>query len=240
MAIAVNGGHIARALDFYRSEGKYFIIGGTIPWDDETTPDTPTVETFKLRDVVGLKKVDNTYMVIPTEETENVISYRNQNWKRVEPSLSTTVGSSGVTAGSTVVPVSSVAGFKVGDKVRIDNTYEGKIVSFSGLLITLDTKAPVSIDPGRPVIGGAIVEGSKYVYVDCYLNYDEFPLVTYRQIGLCSGVTPNTEDVLRSGIYTNNGVNEYKSLGVLEILDNRSPNTRDISQRELLSLIIEF
>lgn len=240
MAIAVNGGHISRALDFYKSVGKYFIIGGTTPWDDETAPPAPTVGEFKLKDVVGLKRVDNAYMVVPTDETENVISYRNQNWKKVEPQLQTTIGTTGVTAGSNVISVASVAGFTVGSKVRVNNLYEGKIQSISGLLLTLDTAAPASIPAGSPVLGGAMVEGAKYVYVDCYLNYDEFPLVTYRQIGLCTGVLPNTEDVLKSGAHTLDGVNEYSSLGTLEILDNRYPNTRDINQRELLSLIIEF
>lgn len=240
MAIAVNGGHISRALDFYKSAGKYFIIGGTTPWEDETTPPTPIVEDFKLIDVVGLKRVDNIYMVIPTDETENVISYRNQNWKKVEPYLQTTIGTTGVTAGSNVISVTSVAGFTVGSKVRVANLYEGKIRSISGLLMTLDTAAPESIPTGSPVIGGAMVEGAKYVYLDCYLNYDEFPLVTYRQIGLCTGVTPNTEDILKSAEYTLSGVDDYNSLGVLEILDNRLPNTRDVNQRELLSLIIEF
>lgn len=238
MAIAVNGGHVSRALDFYHAAGKYFIIGGTTPWDDETTPDTPNVNDFKLRDVVGLKKVDNTHLVVP--DPNGSIQYRNQNWKIVADSINTTVSATGVTANATVVPVNSVAGLVVGSKLRIANLYEGNITSISGLLVTLDTPAPADIPSGSSVIGGALVEGAKYVYVDCYLNYDQFPLVTYRQIGLCTGVTPNTSDVLKAAAYTMNGVNEYTSLGILEILDNRVPSTRDISQRELLSLIIEF
>lgn len=237
IAIAVNGGHVSRALDFYNTEGKYFVIGGTTPWEDETTPPSPTVEDYKLEDVVGLKRVDNTYMVIPTTETEDVISYRNQNWKKVSPYIQTKIGTTGVTAGSTVISVESVAGFTIGSKLRIANTYEGKIKSISGVLVTLDNSAPVDIPAGSEVLGGAIVEGAKYVYVECYLNYDQFPLVTYRQIGLCTGVTPNSVDVLTSSSYPGE---TYTSLGILEILDNRSPSTRDINQRELLSLIIEF
>ena len=238
MAIAVNGGHVSRALDFYHSAGKYFIIGGTTPWDDETTPDTPSITDFKLRDVVGLKKVDNIHLVIP--DKNGSIQYRNQNWKIVTESIKTTVSSAGVTNNATVVPVASVAGMTVGSKLRIANTYEGTITSISGLLVTLDTPAPVAIPAGSDVTGGALVEGAKYVYVDCYLSYDQFPLVTYRQIGLCSGVTPNTEDVLKNAAYTSSGYDDYSSLGVLEILDNRVPSTLDINQRELLSLIIEF
>lgn len=239
IAIAVNGGHVSRALDFYNTVGKYFIIGGTTPWEDETTPPAPQVTDFKLNDVVGLKKVENVYLVVP--DSEGSIQYRNQNWKIVSPSIETTVASAGVTANTSVVPVTSVAGMTVGSKLRIANTYEGKILSISESRVTLDTAAPETIKSGSKVIGGALVEGAKYVYVDCYLNYDEFPLVTYRQIGLCTRVTPNTEDILRAAFYTTGGTtDEYTSLGILEILDNRVPSTRDISQRELLSLIIEF
>lgn len=240
MAIAVNGGHVNRALEFYRAVGKYFIIGGTIPWDDEATPPSPQIEDFKLKDVVGLKRIDNAYMVIPTDETEDVISYRNQNWKKVVDYVSTKVSSTGVTAGSSVVPVEDIAGLTIGSKIRVGNIYEGTIKSISGLLLTLDINAPEDIKGGSTVIGGALVEGAKYVYVDCYLNYDEFPLVTYRQIGLCTGVLPNTSNILRAAKYTVNNADEFENLGVLEVLDNRKPNIRDTNQRELISLVIEF
>lgn len=263
MAIATNGGHVSRALDFYNAAGKYFILGGTTPWThieegveitDDSRPATPDVSDYRLNDIVGLKRIDNISLVRPATELENqnpteenLIKYRNQNWKRVEPVIRTKLATQ-VTEGSTVIQVESVASLtKVGTKIRIADTYEGNVVSYSGLYITLDTAAPKMIPSGSPVVGGAMVEGAKYVYVDCYLNYDEFPIVdtenkplSYRQIGLCTGVTPNTEDILKSAAYSNTGVSEYTSLGTLEILDNRVPSTRDINQREQLSLIIEF
>lgn len=239
MAIAVNGGHVSRAIDFYNTPGKYFIIGGAnTAWEDETAPDSPAVTDFKLKDVVGLKKVDNVYLVIPDENGS--ISYRKQNWRTVLEKVETTVGISGVTEGSKVVTVASIAGLTTGSKIRVANIYEGTIVSISGLSLTLDTEAPEYIKPYSTVLGGAQVEGARYVYVEGYLNYDEFPLVTYRQIGLCTNVLPNTLDVMRSAEYAAGGENEYTSLGVLEILDNRVPATRDVNQRELISMIIEF
>lgn len=238
MAIATNGGHVSRALDFFHSQGKYFILGGTQPWDDDSSPDTPNVTDFKLRDVIGLKKVDNTYLVVPDENGS--IQYRTQNWRIVTESVKTTVGTTGVTSGSTVVPVASVAGLTVGSKVRVAELYDATINSISGNLLTLSVAAPTAIAAGKPVIGGAIVEGAKYVYVECYLNYDEFPLATYRQIGLCTGVTPDTENILLSKDYSAGSADEFTSLGILEVLDNRVPSTRDAAQRELLSLIIEM
>lgn len=238
MAIAVNGGHVNRALDFYNTPGKYFIIGGTTPWTDETTPDAPSPTDFKLKDVVGLKRVDNSYLVVPDEN--GTIQYRTQNWRIVPPTVSTTIAAPGVTEGSIVVPVESVAGITEGSKIRVGDIYEGKIQSISGNHLTLDIASPSAIATGSKVLGGAMAEGAHYVYVECYLNYNQFPLVTYRQIGLCTRVSPSTEDKLLSAEYSSTTANEYTSLGTLEILDNRVPSTRDANQREMLSLIIEF
>lgn len=238
MAIAVNGGHVSRALDFYDAEGKYFIIGGTTPWEDDSNPTPPDVDDFKLRDVVGLKKIDNTYLVVPDNEA-GTISYRSQKW-RVVPRDITTTAHSEIVLGATEITVDSVAGLTVGAKLRINNEYEGKITELRGAVVTLDTPAPVYVPAGSPIIGGALVEVAKYVYVEAFLNYDEFPLVTYRQIGLCTGVLPNDKDIMREATYSPTSVKEYSSLGNLEVLDNRAPMTRDIAMRELISLVFEF
>ena len=240
MAIAVTQGHVQRAIEFYNKLGKYFILGGTSPWEDEVSPPAPSIDDYKLFDNVGLKRVDNCHLVIPDES--GTISYRTQNWKIVPLPYRTTISGSGLVSGATVLTVASLAGFSIGAKVRVNSTYVGKVVSInnSANQLTLDTPAPQTIPSGSTVEGGALVEGAKYVYIDCYLNYDQFPIVTYRQIGLCTEVTPNTENVLRAAAYSPTGTDEYTSTGILEVLDNRPPSTRDIDQRELLSLILEF
>lgn len=239
IAIAVIQGHVQRAIDFYNKEGKFFVIGGTRPWVDETTPDAPDINDYKLLDTVGYKKVDNCYLVVPDEK--GTISYRTQNW-RIVPAPYSTPLLDGVLVGGTTLHVSSTAGMNIGNKLRIGTLYEGIIVDMnvSTSIVTLDTPAPQEILVDTIVYGGALIEGAKYVYADCYLNYDQFPIVTYRQIGLCSEVTPANESVLRTATYSATGLDEFTFGGVLEILDNRAPSTRDIDQRELLSVIIEF
>lgn len=242
MAIAVNGGHVSRALDFYDRESKYLIIGGSKPWDNEPTPDLPEITDFKLRDVIGLKKVDNTFLVIPDNERGTIV-YRDQKWRVIPREIITKVGNEGILNGSNTFTIDSAAGLSVGSRLRINNLYEGTITEMNGSTVTLDTPAPANIDSGSPVLGGALIEGAKYVYVEGYLEYDRFPLATYRQLGLCTGVIPadpSVTNILRSAEFNPKGVDEYSSLGVLEILDNRSPIPRDINMRELISLIIEF
>lgn len=239
IAIAVTQGHVQRAIDFYNKDGKFFVIGGTRPWTDEASPDTPDINEYKLLDTVGYKKVDNCYLVVPDEK--GTISYRTQNW-RIVPAPYNTPLTDGILVGGTSLHVSSTAGMNIGSKLRVGNIYEGVIAEMdvSTSIVVLDTPAPQEILTGAIVYGGALIEGAKYVYADCYLNYNQFPIVTYRQIGLCSEVTPNSESVLRTAGYSDTGLDEFTSEGVLEILDNRAPSTRDIDQRELLSVIIEF
>lgn len=236
-AIAVIGGHVARAIDFYHKESKYFVIGGIEAWDNESSPPAPKTSDFRLRDIIGLKRVDETYLVVPDPSGD--IIHRQTTWRKVVERIDT-YNSSEVTIGSTVVPVESVGGLIVGGKIRINNLYEGTIISMSGHNLTLDTPAPDNIPAGSPILGGALVDGAHYVYMICYLNYDEFPVMTYRQIGVCTGVAPSTENVLLSARAKGTDTDDYTSLGILEILDNRGPSTRDSSQREKLSVIIEF
>lgn len=239
MAIATTSAHVSRALDFYNKAGKYFSIGGTTAWDDEQNPPSPNVSDFKLNDIVALKKVDNTYLVVQDEN--GTINYRDTKWKIVTPEISTTT-SLIVTEGSTTVGLTSLSSIVAGNKLRIGNTYEGKILTIntSNNTVVLDTASPKTLPIGSSVLGGAYVEGAKHVYIECSLNYDQFPIVTYRQVGVQTSVLPNNVDTLRSAAYSNSGLDEYTSLGNLEILDNRSPTVREPDQKEVISLIVEF
>ena len=249
MAIATLQGHTQRAIDFFNKAGKYFVLGGTEPWNpDDASPDKPTGTEYKLRDIIGFKRVDRCFLVVEVTDQEiaqygytDIVNYRTQKWRRVDLPIRTTVKSTAVSAGDTIITVSSLEGMNVGNKVRVADTYEGIIVGKNETTnqITLNTPATTTVGVGAVIETGALVEGAKYVYVECYLDYDQFPVdVSYRQIGLCSEVAPD-KNVLRAAKY-NGGVNEYTSTGVLEVIDNRAPSTRDIDQREQLSLILEY
>lgn len=240
MAITTNGGHAQRALDFYNKSGVYFIIGGTSPWDNEAQPPAPSPTTFKLNDVVALKRVDTMYLVV--EDDTGSIEYQNKKWRYVIPNMSTTISPTTVSSGSMEIPLASISGIVVNAKLRIGDVYEGKVVSIDILnkRVTLDTAAPSSISPGTPVTGGALVEGASHIYLEGKLNSVGFPQVTYRQVGICVGVTPSTVDLLRSALYSDSGTDEYTSLGVLEVISNTPPIVRNPSMSEKLSVMLEF
>lgn len=242
MAIATVQGHVSRALDFYTKEGKYFSIGRTSPWDNESTPPTPDSSSYKIDELVALKKVDSCYLVVE-DPTNGTIVYKDTKWRIVQPSIETTVSNvSGISVGDTTVYLTSLTAITIGSKLRIANIYEANVIAIdnSNNKVTLDTAAPAALLTGSKVFGGAYVEGAKYIYVDCTLSYDEFPVVTYRQVGFQCNVTPNNKDILRASAYSTMNVNEYTSLGYLEIIDNRSPVIRTYDQAEKISIILQF
>jgi len=251
IAIATTAGHVQRAIDFYNKSGKYFVIGGTEPWSEEANPPAPDADSYKLNDIVGLKLINKIELVVPDNENGKIEYGDNQSWREVPISIRTLVAPAGIASGSTIVPLTDMTGIVVGCKLRIGNAYEGKVtaVTYSPAnSVTLDTAAPSSFVGGTVIEGGALVEGAKYVYMECTLERNEFPTtnaalggaLSYRQIGIMTGVTPANQNTLLSSAYSQDKSDEYTSLGTLEILDNRAPTTRDADQSESLAYICEF
>jgi hypothetical protein len=83
----------------------------------------------------------------------------------------------------------------------------------------------------------AIPQNCKWVYVQAWLNYDNFPIVTYRQTGVYTGVQ------LNDGVPVNKQILlpvDIKDKGFLLVMSNRSPMTRDVIQKESVEFIIEL
>lgn len=83
----------------------------------------------------------------------------------------------------------------------------------------------------------AFDEGARWVYLEGNLNYDEFPLIDYRQIGWYSGVVPAGSVPYPDPLDPATDVTDD---GILEIVDNREVINRAIDEKEKLTIIIEF
>jgi hypothetical protein len=83
----------------------------------------------------------------------------------------------------------------------------------------------------------ALAQGARWVYVQTELAYDEVPLLTYRQIGLFSRLVKKTSVPAGQLALL---PTEVETSGYLEVLDNRKPVTRQVDQKEILELIVEF
>lgn len=89
MAVTTIHSHVNRALDFFSKNQTYFAIGKATPWDDQfnpeisdTNPPTPDTGASDLEGVIGYKKVETIYMVVPDEEN-GTIAYKDTKWRIV-------------------------------------------------------------------------------------------------------------------------------------------------------------
>jgi len=79
MAVVTYKGHTKRAINWYNQEDIYFGIGGTEPWEDESTPPAPKPDD-EITDIICVKKVEQKYYVIESE-TEGTVVYRGRKFK---------------------------------------------------------------------------------------------------------------------------------------------------------------
>jgi len=80
-------------------------------------------------------------------------------------------------------------------------------------------------------------EGGRYLLFTVRLEYDDVPLLTYRQVGILEEPKDLNGDVCTNDIYL---PDELSSQGFLHYVDNRTAITRDSSQYEEINIILEF
>lgn len=82
----------------------------------------------------------------------------------------------------------------------------------------------------------AFTQGAKYVYVEAKLLYDQFPLTTFRQVGLFAGTTRKAGVEDKSVLLPS----EVESPGKLRVIGNYKKQERFAEKKETLSFILEF
>ena len=91
MAITTIHAHVNRALDFFGKDTMYFSIGRTSAWVDDNNPPEPSTSTQDISEIIGYKKVEVKYMVVP-DEINGTIVYRNTKWRIVDQAQALTNG----------------------------------------------------------------------------------------------------------------------------------------------------
>ena len=81
MSITTIGGHIARALDLFNHNDLWFCIGKPTTWTDEANPPSPVTSLTDVPEIVGFKKAEHVYLVVPDEAGD--IYYRDGRWRIV-------------------------------------------------------------------------------------------------------------------------------------------------------------
>lgn len=78
---------------------------------------------------------------------------------------------------------------------------------------------------------------ARYLYLSTTLYYDKVPIVNYRQIGIIENPVDTSGNICKDDYYPADAIS---SQGFLHFIDNRRVVTRDVSQYEIISVIIEF
>jgi len=77
---------------------------------------------------------------------------------------------------------------------------------------------------------------SRYLYCSTLLKFDEFPLVTFRQFGVCVGVVPTSGNEYKSVLLSDEVAEWGKLIGYV----NHSPIGRSAVSKNLLEVVIEL
>lgn len=81
MAISTIHAHVNRASEFFNKASIYFAIGKTSAWTDENVPPVEDPATSALTQIIGYKKVNTLYHVVP--DPDGTIKYKDNNWRIV-------------------------------------------------------------------------------------------------------------------------------------------------------------
>lgn len=170
-AITTIRGHVARALDFYSKTSVYVGIGKSSEWseDDRTelTPegtlvsdDFPPIPMADndLKEFIAMKKVDNKFLVYPSEDGE--LGYRGTKWAIATPESAVELGARWVYISTKLSynDVSTDIDYRqvgVYSNVVPKESGETKYVLFPsdidgmGLLEVLDNRKPIYREPDQ-------------------------------------------------------------------------------------------
>jgi len=75
------------------------------------------------------------------------------------------------------------------------------------------------------------------MYMDAELDYDNYPVIGYRQVGILENPLDTSDQVCTLDSYLSNQIN---SQGILHYIDNRLVTYRASDQVEKVSIILEF
>lgn len=149
-----------------------------------------------------------------------------------------------------VKKVSNIIGYKLVEEcymvVPDDNlgtlSYRGVKYRIVSALSTVSLPNPDSSSsnllPNDNVLS-VVSENARWVFIRSTILDSDFSGVTYRQLGLVSGVVKNSS-VSSSKIALTPAEIDTSVMPILEYIENRKPITRQQSQSERVSLLLEF
>jgi hypothetical protein len=240
--------HGSRAFDVFSSNSLYYGIGHQSPWADDSNPPTVNYNDIDIYQVIGYKKVEDVYMVVP--DPNGSIIYRDSQWRVISPVRYRFQLVAEVNQGDTSLVIQSedpnkLAALTVGTKIIFQSGQSAGMsslisnISGSGtqLTLTISDSVDITYAVGSWIHWGIVSERCRACLIGTWIRYDELPLFPYRVVGVfnrlvvAAGVPSTTTALLP---------NQVQDPGFLECVQYRQPFSRNIDQREYLSVIMEF
>lgn len=196
--VATYASHVGKAINFFfNTKNIMFAIGRSTPWGelpdeqisnsliDEQHPPYPSLDATVVDEIIGYKRYNNMYFVIPDETSPEPI-VDGVHWR----------------------------------KIALTNPPTDEAAAKAAL-----------IDEVK-------MQKARWIYLDFQLDPNDFVGFTYRQIGLYSDlvIVPPATNAMKT--YYPGDI--QTGSGILEVVQNRSPITRQIDQRELVAVVLEF
>lgn len=268
MAIATVGAHVTRALDFFSKSNIYLALGKTTPWNETDTPPEPEVDDAEIQEIIGFKKIETIYMVVE-DNVNGTILYKDSKWRVVPPDqalaekavcvyIDTSIRYDelplegyrqvGVYSGLTPFPGTKE---QILVKITEECLYSGNIsLVLDGITINIAVLAGDTVQTVATKIVNTAITGWTSV-----INPDgDGAIITSTTAGerVTPVFNPNstgvTADISRLTIGQNPTPPQKMNLlpeevsynGVLQVIDNRELSTRQIDQKERLSMVLQF
>lgn len=120
--------------------------------------------------------------------------------------------------------ITEIVGFKKADVVSLAKQDGGGAIEFNGQNYTLVSD------------GNAYTETARFVYIKASLEYDTFPVVTFRQTAIYADLTPasghESDDPILPADVSDNGILRYYR--------NHVPRFRDNEIVDIIELVIDI
>lgn len=123
-------------------------------------------------------------------------------------------------------------GYRKADKKYLVIPYDNREVGPNDILIDYVNGTQWLVIPEE----NALQEKARYVYIETTILPEDFPLGPYRQVGIFTNLVKQ----VGVGEKYNLLPSEVADPGILEVLDNRKPSTRQDTTKEQLCFILAF
>jgi len=253
VSIMTNVSRTQRAIDFFGNTDLFMGIGRTTSWTVDPTPDDASITQKEIEELLVIQRINSKrYVRIQTggEITFNGIEYTEVSATEqtiTAITLGFTTGTNTINDSNGALPV-----FTVGSIIDvIGGSNAGSYTVLTSDINNCVVNEAITTEAAGTNItikSNLFSNNVNAIWHECIFDYDNgtpdsLPVnVTYRQVGLLENPIDIAESICPLNTYLPGSLSATSQFpqGILHYIDNRPPIIRTLTQKESISLIIEF